>query len=141
MKRHLHSILFSLLLLLTLAANQAFCQASGEGEASFRQVDQLLSQGENQRAWQLLQEMPEETSNLEKLWRMARTQYEMGRIAESDQAALRYYHESEQLSRTVIVEYPEQSDGYKWLAIALGGQSKHVNTEPAFGCHERSRTA
>ncbi len=40
-----------------------------------------------------------------------------------------FFQESEKYARAAIAEAPDRSDGYKWLAIALGAQSKYIDTE------------
>ena len=64
-------------LLVLLTANGALSQEITEAVTSFQKIDRLIAQGDNQQAWQLLRELPEDGQNLdEKLWRMARVQYE-----------------------------------------------------------------
>ncbi len=104
------------------------CQASCE--TICQRVDQLLALGENQQAWDLLQENTENSEDQEELlWRMARTRYEMGRLADPEEKALELFQEAEQFARAAMHAAPEKSDGYKWLAIALGGQAKYTDTE------------
>ena len=99
-------------------------------ETTMQQVDELLAQGENVQAWQSLQRLSaEDTDYEEALWRMARAQYEMGRLAGTDKDALRFFQESEKYARAAIAAAPDRSDGYKWLAIALGAQSKYIDTK------------
>jgi tetratricopeptide (TPR) repeat protein len=111
-----------------LTPNSSLCQESAA--ASLQKIDVLLNQGNNQQARRLLEELPEDRQNLdEKLWRMARLQYEMGRIAGTDQDALRCYQNAEKYARAAIANNPDRGDGYKWLAIALGAQAKESDTE------------
>jgi tetratricopeptide (TPR) repeat protein len=99
-------------------------------ETTLQQVDELLTQGENVQAWASLQRLSaDDTDYGEALWRMARTQYEMGRLAGPDKDALRFFQESEKYARAAIAATPDRSDGYKWLAIALGAQSKYTDTK------------
>ena len=86
----------SVVLLLLLHVNNALCQESADISKRLQHIDMLLNQGDNQQAMQLLQSLPEAGPSLDdKLWRMARVQYEMGRIAESDQSALICYQNAE----------------------------------------------
>jgi tetratricopeptide (TPR) repeat protein len=111
-----------------LSVNNATCQAAEKTVC--QKVDELLSRGENQQAWKLLQGVPEgDVGRVEILWRMARTQYEMGRLAESGEQALKFFQKAEEHARAAMKEAPYQSEGYKWLAIALGAQAKYTGTE------------
>jgi tetratricopeptide (TPR) repeat protein len=111
-----------------MTANYALCQEVEGCATSFCEVDELLDQGVNQQAWQLLQELPEEGPNTAgRLWRMARAQYEMGRLADKDSP--KFFKSAEEYARSAIKEYPDNSEGYKWLAIALGAQSKYSDTK------------
>ena len=99
-----------------------------ESDAIIRKVDELLTQGENQQALEILQRLPEDgPAPAERLWRMARVQYEMGRLADRD--VQEFYIKAEDYARSAIVEDPGSSDSYKWLAIALGAQAKYSDTK------------
>jgi tetratricopeptide (TPR) repeat protein len=112
---------------LLLAGLACPCLAS---EVHASQVDELLARGENRLAWELLQKFPDSgAGSKEKLWREARTRYEMGRLAESEEQALAFFQEAENYARAAIAAGPDQGDGYKWLAIALGAQSKFLDIE------------
>lgn len=116
------------ILLIFLIVYSTSCQASGESVCE--KVDELLSLGENQKAWELLQEHPGEGADrLEIVWRKARAQYEMGRLAESGEKAMVFFQEAEKQARNAVELAPDQSEGYKWLAIALGAQAKYTDTE------------
>jgi len=116
--------------LMLLTAYGALCQGINESATVFQKIDVLLNQGDNHQAWQLLQNIPETKENLdEKLWRLARLQYEMGRIAALDQNAMGFYLNAEKFARAAIANRPDSADGYKWLAIALGAQSIKNDTE------------
>ncbi len=91
-------------------------------------VDELLNHGENQQAWEILQELPEDDPDpAERLWRMARTQYEMGQV--SDKKNAKPFKSAEKYARAAIKSDPNSSESYKWLAIALGAQSKYSSTK------------
>ena len=111
-------------LLLFPLSTTAFSQGD---KGSFASVDQLLNQGGNQQALQLLQKLPDTLPG--KLWRLSRVQYEMGRIAESKSQRLEFFHQAEKYSRAAIATDPNNSEGFKWLAIALGAQSKYSATK------------
>ena len=118
------------IVLLLLTASPALSQGLAETATCFKEIDGLLNQGDNQRAEQLLLELPEDGPNADEIFsRMARVQYEMGRLAASDQDALTYYQNAEKYARTAIAKNPRGGDGYKWLAIALGAQAKENDTQ------------
>ena len=122
------TVTMATVLITLLGAYSTSGQASGE--TICQRVDKLLALGENRQAWDILQENTGNSEDREEiLWRMARTRYEMGRLAESEENALGFFQEAEQFARAAIHEAPEKSDGYKWLAIALGGQAKYTDTE------------
>lgn len=115
-------------ILTLLSISNLPCQACEEH--TLQKVDKLLAQGENLQAWDSLLSLPAEDSGYEDvLWRMARTQYEMGRLAERDKDALVFFQETEKYARATMAAAPDRSDGYKWLAIALGAQAKYIDTE------------
>ena len=117
-------------LMILLAATTALCQGIAPLPINLQQIDTLLNQGDNQQAWQRLQELPQGGPLLdEKLWRMARVQYEMGRVAATDRNALVCYQDAEKYARAAIVNNPHRGDGYKWLAIALGAQVKEGDVQ------------
>jgi tetratricopeptide (TPR) repeat protein len=101
---------------------------SEETTSALEKVDGLLNQGENEEAWKILQALPEDDSkSAESLWRMARTQYEMGQA--SDQKNAKLFKSAEKYTRAAIKKDPNSSESYKWLAIALGAQSKYSGTK------------
>jgi tetratricopeptide (TPR) repeat protein len=94
----------------------------------FEKIDDLLNQGENQQAWEILQRLPENgPDSAERLWRRARVQYEMGQVAEKK--SVKRYKSAEKYARAAIKNDPNNSESYKWLAIALGAQSKYSGTK------------
>lgn len=115
--------LLTLFLLIFLLSTNAFCL---EDSGTLQTVDQLLNHGENQQALQLLQELPETAAG--KLWREARVQYEMGRLAESESQRMEFFRQAEKYARSAIATDSDNSENYKWLAIALGAQSKYSAT-------------
>lgn len=111
--------------LILLATDSALCQELAGSAASLQKIDVLLNQGDNQQALRLLEELPEDSLYFDQqLWRMARLKYEMGRIAASPQDAMNFYQSAEKFARSAIANNPDGGDGYKWLAIALGAQTK-----------------
>ena len=94
----------------------------------FEKIDDLLNQGENQQAWEILQRLPENgPDSAERLWRRARVQYEMGQVEEKKSA--KRYKSAEKYARAAIKNDPNNSESYKWLAIAIGAQSKYSGTK------------
>ena len=134
--RILHQTVFLVFLLsILLTTNNALSQVSEEPAAVNKEttgtlltIDELLIQGEVQQAWESLERIPEDDLTLDnRLWNMARVQYEMGRVADKD--ALTFFQKAEKYAREAIKENADNSEGYKWLAIALGAQAKHSDTK------------
>jgi tetratricopeptide (TPR) repeat protein len=126
MHMNLRTVFLLTLMFVLLGASHSLGQNSAE--VSLQTVDALLARSENQQAWDMLQKLQGEGSPKEQvLWRKARTRYEMGRLAKSDQEALELFLEAEKYARESVAESPDQSDGYKWLAISMGAQSKFVD--------------
>lgn len=103
-------------------------------QSPYQAIDALLMNGENQQAFEILSTLLDNGEGHEEiLWRMARAQYEMGRLVETDdkndQRALAFYQEAEDYARAAIAEAPGKSDGYKWLAITLGVKMKYGDFE------------
>ena len=120
------AVLFAL-----LSLHGASCQASDL--AYYERADEMLSQGENRQAFEFLQGLPGDSAKREEIsWRMARAQYEMGRLEESEDKALMFFQEAEKYARAAMAEAPDKSEGYKWLAIALGAQAKYTDTKTQF---------
>lgn len=122
-----HGFVLVCFLLTLLVVNTGLCQ---ECEPTPLQIiDQLLTQGDNQQAWLFLQEFPAEGPDAtERLWRMARTQYEMGRLL-PDEESLSFFKAAEEYARAAIAIDQDDSESYKWLAISLGAQAKHSDSE------------
>jgi tetratricopeptide (TPR) repeat protein len=120
--------IFIFVLLTLLTAVCAIGQSHEENAASFQKIDELLTQGANQQALEMLDELPEDDLNsAEGLWRNARLQYEMGRL--TDKSALKFFKDAEIYARAGIIKDPNNSESYKWLAISLGAQSKYSDTK------------
>jgi len=113
-----------LLLLIYLLSTNTFGLEDSE---TLQTVDQLLNRGENQQALLLLQKVPETVEG--QLWRQARARYEMGRIAESKSRRMEFFRQAEKYAREAIATDSDNSENYKWLAIALGAQSKYSETK------------
>jgi len=100
--------------------------------ANFQKIDEMLFKGENQQALEMLEELPEGgPDSVERLWRLSRVQYEMGRLDEKK--APKLFSKSEEYARAAITADPDSSDSYKWLAIALGAQAKYSDTKAQVG--------
>jgi len=120
------ALLFTLLPLLT--------DAGGPGPedigsaANFQKIDEMLLRGENQQALEMLGGLSKGgPDSVEKLWRLSRVYYEMGRLDEK--RALQLFRQSEENARTAIAADSDSGDSYKWLAIALGAQAKYSDTK------------
>ena len=119
-------LIVSILTILSLASLS--CHAAAP--SPFQEIDELLFEGENRQAWEALEKLSSESSGDDEVqWRMARTQYEIGRLSDSDAEALMHFQEAEKYSRAAMSTAPDKSEGYKWLAISLGAQSKLIDTK------------
>ena len=128
----INCLIITALLFLTLAhlltPATAPCLENPEQQVKFRKIDECLARGDNQQALQLLKEA--EKDNLEpaeSLWRMARLHYEMGRL--NDEQAPDLFRKAEEYARSAILADANSSDSYKWLATALGAQTKDSDTK------------
>jgi hypothetical protein len=97
---HQAGFLFSLLLILLTASNvlsqvneettrinEETAQISEETTRGLTTIDELLIQNETQQAWEILEKTPEgDLTPDDRLWQMARVQYEMGRGAKKKEA-------------------------------------------------------
>lgn len=120
------ALLFILSPSLTLAGGPA--PENEEHGAKLHDIDEMLAQGENQQALRMLEDLPEDgPDSAEISWRIARVQYEMGRLDEENASKL--FKKAEEYARAAITADPNSSDSYKWLAIALGAQTKYSDTE------------
>jgi len=116
-------------------ANNVLCQVNEETTPvnkettrAINRIDELLIQGESQQAWQILEKIPEgDLTPDNKLWLMARVQYEVGRAA--DKEALDFFQKAEEHARAAIKENTNNAEGYKWLAITMGAQAKYSDTK------------
>jgi tetratricopeptide (TPR) repeat protein len=119
----------AILLTAVVTLNSMLGWARVQTETSLAQVDELLAAGKNQKALSVLQELPDSLwGKDEKLWRMARLYYEMGRRQDEDVKAGDLYREAESFARQAISVAPENDEGYKWLAIILGALTKEADT-------------
>ena len=142
MKSHHRAGLLISLLLILLNANNVLSQANEEAAKSNKEttqineettrslviIDELLIQNETRQAWEVLEKIPEcDLPPDDRLWLMARVQYEMGRGADKD--ALAFFQEAEKYARGSIKENADNAEGYKWLAVTLGAQAKFSDTK------------
>ncbi len=134
MTKHQAGLLISLLLILLTAnnvlsqVNEETTQVNKETTGDLLTIDKLLIQGETQQAWQVLEEIPEgDLAPDDRLWIMARVQYEMGRG--TDKKPLAFFKKAEEYARAATKENAGNAEGYKWLAISLGAQAKYSDTK------------
>ena len=122
------TVLFLILYPLTIA-NGTSCGRDIDDKPQLQHIDEMLTNGQNQQALHLLEliSAPEEQDSAGRLWRLARVYYEMGRLDEA--SADQLLQKSAQYARAAIRRAPNCSDGYKWLAIALGAQMKYLDTQ------------
>ena len=142
MKSHHRAGLLISLLLILLNANNVLSQTNEEAAKSNKEttqineettrslviIDELLIQNETRQAWEVLEKIPEcDLPPDDRLWLMARVQYEMGRGADKD--ALTFFQKAEEYARAAIKENADNAEGYKWLAVTLGAQAKFSETK------------
>ena len=131
MRNHYRAGLLISLLLILLAANNVLSQVnqvSEETTNSITTIDELLIQNETQQAWEILEKIPEgDLTPDDRLWQMARVQYEMGRAAKKE--ALSFFQQAAKYAREAIKENADNAEGYKWLAVTLGAQAKFSDTK------------
>jgi tetratricopeptide (TPR) repeat protein len=110
-------------------ANGAPCGGDIDEKPKLQHIDEMLANGQNQRALHLLEliSAPDDPDSADRLWRLARVYYERGRLETNNAAQL--LKKSEDFARTAIKRAPDCSDGYKWLAIALGAQMKYLDMQ------------
>jgi len=112
----------------TAQTNEETAQVNEETTRSLVTIDELLIQNETQQAWEVLEKIPEgDLAPDDRLWQMARVQYEMGRGADKD--ALAFFQKAEEYAREAIKENADNAEGYKWLAVTLGAQAKYSSTK------------
>lgn len=131
MKTHHLTVAMTLFLILCTfsLANGASCDANIDDNTKLQQIDEMLNNGQNQQALHLLKasSVADDPNSFERLWRLARVYYEIGRLDEEKKEQL--FKKSEQYARSAMKRAPDCSDGYKWLAIALGAQAKYSDTK------------
>ena len=114
----------------TTQINEETTHISEETTKSLTTIDELLIQKETQQAWEVLEKIPEgDLAPDDRLWQMARVQYEMGRGADKKKEALTFFQKAEKYAREAIKENTDNAEGYKWLAITLGAQAKYSDTK------------
>ena len=110
-------------------ANGAPCGGDIDDKPKLQHIDEMLANGQNQQALHLLEliSAPDDPGSADRLWRLARVYYERGRLETNNAAKL--FKKSEDYARAAIKRAPDCSDGYKWLAIALGAQKKYLDMQ------------
>ena len=120
------ALLYTLIPLLTVAGGPG--PEDIGSAAKFQKIDEMLLRGENQQALEMLGGLSMGgPDSVERLWRLSRVHYEMGRLDEKK--ALQLFRQSEEYARTAIAADSDSGDSYKWLAIALGAQAKYSDTK------------
>jgi tetratricopeptide (TPR) repeat protein len=62
-------------------------------------------------------------------WRKASEQYELGRTSKNAQDRSAHFRRAEEFAQQAIKADPQGSEGYKWLAIALGAQADDASVK------------
>jgi tetratricopeptide (TPR) repeat protein len=128
MRNHHRTGFLIFLLLILLTANNVLAQDNEETVNALITIDELLIQNETQQAWEILEKIPEgDLTPDDRLWQMARVQYEMGRAAKKE--ALSFFQQAAKYAREAITEDADNAEGYKWLAVTLGAQAKFSDTK------------
>ncbi len=128
MRNHHRTGFLIFLLLILLTANNVLAQDNEETVNALITIDELLIQNETQQAWEILEKIPEgDLTPDDRLWQMARVQYEMGRAAKKE--ALSFFQQAAKYAREAIKEDADNAEGYKWLAVTLGAQAKFSDTK------------
>lgn len=118
------------ILLTILTAGIGMSQTSPELATSLESVDAMLFQKESRKALETMRELPEVAAAPGwPAWKLAGIWYETGRQADSEEDAMWCFSKAEKYALAAIAEEPEKAEGYKWLAISLGAQSKYVGTK------------
>lgn len=94
-------------------------------------IDSMLQRGEPRQALQALSQQQTGTTRPDAaiLWRLARTQYELGRTSKTPQDRAAYLQRAEAMANQAIEAAPDNDEGYKWLAITLGAQAEEATVK------------
>lgn len=114
----------------TAQLSEEAAQISEETARSLATIDELLIQNETLQAWGILEKISVgDLAPDDRLWQMARVQYEMGRGADKDKDALAFFQKAAKYARAATKENADNAEGYKWLAVTLGAQAKFNETK------------
>ena len=106
-------LLLSVLLLLQTAA---WAEMKFDAGA----VDEMRSEGEFTLVTETLQAVPETERSADILWRMARAEYDLGRVATVEEERKGHFETAMTIAAQAITADPDNAGGYKWLAISQG---------------------
>lgn len=104
-------LLFALLLTVPAWATES---------SDFTKIDQLRTAGEFTAVAELLTAVPEGERTADVLWRMARSEYDLGRFAKDPAKRTGRFEQAITLAEQATEIDPKNAGGYKWLAIAQG---------------------
>lgn len=114
-------VLMSILLMQTVAwAEVSFDDAV---------VDEMRAKGQFVKVSETLNAVPVEDRNSEILWRMARSEYDQGRVAGDKDVRKEHFETAMSIAESAIVADPDNYAGYKWLAISQGILAQESGTK------------
>ncbi|MBN2231261.1 MAG: tetratricopeptide repeat protein [Deltaproteobacteria bacterium] len=89
----------------------------------FATVDRLLERNNAVAALQCLDAAGPHDFVAAVLWRRARARYQLGLAADSADGRKEQFRRAEERARQAIAANPDDDEGYKWLAVALGARA------------------
>lgn len=92
-------------------------------------VDTMRTAGQFAEVTKVLQTVAEERQTAELLWRMARAEYDHGRVARTETDRKGRFEQAMTIAKKAIAADPENAGGYKWLAIAQGILAQESGTK------------
>lgn len=92
-------------------------------------VDEMRSAARFSEVHEILQAVPEAERNADILWRMARAEYDLGRVASDIELRKGHFETAMSIAETAIAADPDNYSGYKWLAISQGILAQESGTK------------
>ena len=129
-KRRIALFLGVLLLLAASLVPTVNCSAVDllADEQLFVEIDTQMATDQVRQALQGLARLQNQYgARVEILWRMAQGHYELARKLKGEQRQ-EHLQQAEASARAAIERDPENDEGYKWLAVALGAGVKNADT-------------
>ena len=92
-------------------------------------IDEMRSKGEFTQVSKTLQAVPDAERSGDILWRMARAEYDLGRVATVEDVRKGHFETAMTIAAQAIAADPENAGGYKWLAISQGVLAQESGTK------------